>query len=143
MCNKALLLASANKLEPHVVLTIGHLFKNEDYYGYNKDRHFGSLDKIPYWKSNLRVTGRETESLGALYDMYYDDYLGTELLISTLLGSMRDSYRVTRVDTKEVFEMSRMDSNFFSGANKLPLFHDLNAGDTVGLIFDPPPDGYE
>lgn len=51
-----------------------------------------------------------------------------------------DSFRVTRVDTKETGELHRKEnSNVFMNTLSTPLFHDLKNGDTVEFLFDPPP----
>lgn len=53
-----------------------------------------------------------------------------------------DSFRVTRVDTKETGELHRKEnSNVFMNTLSTPLFHDLKNGDTVEFLFDPTPVG--
>ena len=54
-----------------------------------------------------------------------------------------DSFRVTRVDTKETGELHRKEnSNVFMNTLSTPLFHDLKRDDTVEFLFDPTPVGY-
>lgn len=59
------------------------------------------------------------------------------------LTGLYDSFRVTRVDTKETVELHRKENvNVFMNTLSTPLFHDLKKGDTVEFLFDPPPVGY-
>ena len=56
-----------------------------------------------------------------------------------------DSFRLTRADTKEVIELFTGEyiiTTFHTAKSPGPFFHDLGQGDSVGIFFDPPPDGY-
>ena len=101
------------------------------------------IDKAPI----CTAANGEKVWLVCLYDFYGDEqfksYLCTKMgfPIDNLLDI--DSFRVTRVDTKETVELHREEnSNVFTNTLSTPLFHGLKIGDTVEFLFDPPPVGY-
>lgn len=99
-----------------------------------------AIDKAPIYTAangeKVRLTG--------LYDSYGDEqfksysYTQMGFQANNLLDI--DSFRVTRVDTKETVELHRKEnSNFFQNTLSTPFFHDLKKGGTVEFLFDPPP----
>lgn len=142
MLNKELLLIGKGiSLKPQVVMTVGEI-KSEDApsIGY-AGSPTGSLNKLPQWKAQM---GSGYVSIQYFMDEYRGtpkEYVGTELYFTDGFIGQRN-FQITRVDTGEVFEFVLLEGRggqTFTNA----LFHDLNVGDTVGLIFDPPPDGYQ
>lgn len=102
-----------------------------------------AIDKAPIY---IAANGEKVWLTG-LYDSYGDEqfksYLYTQMAfpVTNLLDI--DSFRVTRVDTKETGELHRKEnSNVFMNTLSTPLFHDLKNGDTVEFLFDPTPVGY-
>lgn len=101
------------------------------------------IDKAPIY---IAANGEKVWLTG-LYDFYNDEqfksYSDTRMGFpdDNLLDI--DSFRVTRVDTKETVELHRKENtNVFTNTLSTPLFHGLKKGDTVELLFDPPPVGY-
>ena len=100
-----------------------------------------AIDKAPIYTAangeKVRLTG--------LHDSYGDEqfksYLYTQLTFPSNNLLDIDSFRVTRVDTKETVELHRKENvNLFVNTLSTPLFHDLKKGDTVEFLFDPPGD---
>lgn len=103
-----------------------------------------TIDKTPIYTA---ANSEKVWSTG-LYDSYGDaqfkSYLYTQLVFPTSNLLDIDSFRVTRVDTKETVELHRKEnSNVFMNTFSTPLFHDLKNGDTVEFLFDPTPVGYQ
>ena len=101
------------------------------------------IDKAPIYTA---ANGEKAELTG-LYDSYGDEqfksYSYTQMGFHT--GNLLDidSFRITRVDTKETVELHRKgNTNVFMNTLSTPLFHALKKGDTVEFLFDPPPVGY-
>lgn len=101
------------------------------------------IDNAPIYTATdgekLWVTG--------LFDSYGDGQFNSFLYTQMILNDNNlldfDSFRVTRVDTKETVELHKKGNlNAFVTSRSAPLFHDLKNGDTVEFLFDPPPVGY-
>lgn len=100
-----------------------------------------AIDKAPIYTA----ANGEKVRLTSLYDSYGDaqfkSYLYTQLTFPSNNLLDIDSFRVTRVDTKETVELHRKENvNLFVNTLSTPLFHDLKEGDTVEFLFDPPGD---
>lgn len=148
MLNKELLLSGGRvNAEPHVIVTIDYTSDAFfTYWGYNKGTYRpGAVNREPYWTkgSGAKLT------FNKLID-YTDDTLasyGTGLNFDngSSYFTSEDSFRLTRADTKEVIELftGLFDPvTFWSSTSTVSFFHDLGQGDSVGIFFDPPPDGY-
>lgn len=147
MFNKELLLSGEKvEAEPHVIMTIDNTSDNFFiYWGYNEGTYRpGAVNRKPYW---IKGSGNK------LTFNQLADYKGKTNFYGTSLNfkdgssyfTSGDSFRLTRADTKEVIELFTWDYNvttFFTKKSKKPFFHDLGQGDSVGIFFDPPPDGY-
>lgn len=101
------------------------------------------IDKAPIYTA---ANGKKVWLTG-LYDSYGDEqfksYSYTQMAFSNDSLLDIDSFRVTRVDTKETGELHRKEnSNVFMNTLSTPLFHGLKKGDTVEFLFDPTPVGY-
>ena len=101
------------------------------------------IDKAPIYTA---ANGEKTWLIN-LYDSYADNQFKSYSFTHMVFPSDNlldiDSFRVTRVDTKETDELHRKEnSNVFMNTLSTPLFHDLKEGDTVEFLFDPPPVGY-
>ena len=101
------------------------------------------IDKAPIYTA---ANGKEVWLTG-LYDSYGDgqfkSYSYTQMVFPNTDLLDIDSFRVTRVDTKETVELHRKEnSNVFMDTLSTPFFHDLKEGDTVEFLFDPTPVGY-
>lgn len=149
MFNKELLLSGGRvDAEPHVIMTIDYTSDNfYIYWGYNEGTYRpGAVNRKPYW---TKGSGNKL-TFNQLVD-YTDNkstFFGTGLSFkdgSSYFAS-EDSFRITRADTKEVIELFKWDygiSTFHTQKSPRPFFfHDLGQGDSVGIFFDPPPDGY-
>lgn len=148
MFNKELLLSGGRVgTEPHVIMTIDNTSDNFFiYWGYNEGtRRPGAVNRKPYWTKgsgnkltfNMLVDVRGTDSSFRGTGFNFKD--GYSYFTSG------DSFRITRADTKEVIEFltgANSWTTFYTTEKPTPFFHDLGQGDTVGLFFDPPPDGY-
>lgn len=104
---------------------------------------YSTIDKAPIYTT----TNGEEVWLTGLYDSYVDtqfkSYLITQMTFPTTNLLDIDSFRVTRVDTKETVELHRSETpNVFENILSTPLFHDLKKGDTVEFLFNPTPVGY-
>lgn len=148
MFNKELLLSGGIvDTEPHVIITIDYTSDNLFmYWGYNEGSYRpGSINRKPYW---TKGTGKKL-TFNQLID-YTDNspaYFGTyfDFRDSSSYFTLEDSFRLTRADTKEVTKMFTGEYNMTTFCTSLspgPFFHDLGQGDSVGIFFDPPPDGY-
>lgn len=145
MFNKELLLSGGRvDAEPHVIMTIDHTMDNLFiYWGYNEGT--SAINRKPYW---IKGSGNKlTLSLLADCSGKKPIFYGTALTFKNGYSyfTSEDSFRLTRADTKEVIELVKGDSSlitFYTQKTTTPFFHDLNQGDSVGVFFDPPPDGY-
>lgn len=147
MFNKELLLSGGRvDAEPHVIMTIDYTYDSFfAYIGYNEGTYRpGAVNRKPYWTKgsgnkltfNLLV---DYIDIKAFYGTGLDFKNGSSYF------TLGDSFRLTRADTKEVIELSTGSSNlttFYTQKATTPFFHDLGQGDSVGIFFDPPPDGY-
>lgn len=148
MFNKELLLSGVSvDAEPHVIMTIDYTGDNFFiYWGYNEGTYRpGAVNRKPYW---TKGSGNKL-TFNVLVD-YKDStpaFFGTGLNFKdgSSYFTSGDSFRLTRADTKEVTEVFTGDYNlttFHTIKSTGPFFHDLGQGDSVGIFFDPPPDGY-
>jgi hypothetical protein len=141
MLNHELLLAAGGEIQEPVRASISFLSG----FGVNV---FGvttssTIDKVPVY---IATNGKNV-GLKSVQDSYGDgqlkSYLYTQLVFpsGTLLDI--DSFRVTRVDTKETVELYKKEIPYaFMSTLSTPFFHDLKKGDTVELLFYPPPVDY-
>lgn len=148
MFNKELLLSGGSvDTEPHVIMTIDYTSDNFFiYWGYNEGTYRpGAVNRKPYW---TKGNGNKL-TFNQLVD-YKDntpEFYGTGLNFKngSSYFTSEDSFRITRADTKEVIELFTGKYNittFYTVKAVVPFFHDLGQGDSVGIFFDPPPDGY-
>lgn len=148
MFNKELLLSGGSvDAEPHVIMTIGYTYDSFlGYKGYNEGTYSpGAVNRKPYW---TKGSGNKL-TFNILVD-YIDagpTFSGTGLNFKdgSSYFTSGDSFRLTRADTKEVTELFRDEyglSTFYTSKSTTAFFHDLDQGDSVGIFFDPPPDGY-
>lgn len=148
MLNKELLLSGGRvDTEPHVIMTIDYTSDNYFiYWGYNEGTYRpGAVNRKPYW---TKGSGNKL-TFNQLFD-YRDSgasFYGTGLNFKngSSYFTSGDSFRLTRADTKEEIKLSTgayYSTTFFSPDVTTPFFHDLGQGDSVGIFFDPPPDGY-
>lgn len=141
MLNKELLLAAGGVIQEPVRVTVSILSGfGINILGFTIS---SAIDKAPIYTA----ANGEKVWLTGLYDSYGDEqfksYSYTQMTfpIDNLLDI--DSFRVTRVDTKETVELHRKENtNAFMNTLSTPLFHGLKRGDTVEFLFDPPPVGY-
>lgn len=146
MLNKELLLSGVDA-EPHVIMTIDYTGDNFFiYWGYNEGTYRpGAVNRKPYW---IKGSGNKL-TFNKLFD-YTDDkpaFYGTALDFKdgSSYFTSEDYFRLTRADTKEVIELYTGVYNpttFYTAKTTVPFFHDLGQGASVGIFFDPPPDGY-
>lgn len=148
MLNKELLLSGGRvDAEPHVIMTIDYTSDNFFIYrGYDESGYRpGAVNRKPYWTkgSGNKLTFNQlidyTDNTPSSYGTGLDFKDGSSYFTSG------DSFRLTRADTKEVIELSTGEyysTTFHTAKPKAPFFHDLKQGDSVGIFFDPPPDGY-
>lgn len=147
MLNKELLLSGESvDAEPHVIMTVDSTSDNFFiYFGYNEGTiRPGAVNRKPYW---IKGSGNKL-TFNQLTD-YKDKttFYGTGLDFrnGSSYFTSEDSFRITRADTKGVSELFTGDYNmttFYTKKSPGPFFQDLNQGDSVGIFFDPPPDGY-
>lgn len=102
-----------------------------------------AIDKTPIYTA----TNGKNVQLTGLYDSYGDgqfkSYSYTQMTFPANDLLDIDSFRVTRVDTKETAELHRKEnSNVFMNTLSTPLFHGLKKDDTVEFLFYPAPVGY-
>lgn len=138
MLNKELLLAGSKGIEPHVVLTVEYGGEAKVYnMGYSQN-WYGSLTRVPWW-------GNRNTYLSSLFSKHDSSggYLYTRFNCAEEWVRAPGYIYITRADTKEKFKFVNDDNYTYKQMGATDLFHDLHNGDTVGLIFDPPPDGYE
>lgn len=141
MLNKELLLAAGGVIQEPVRVTVSILSGfGINILGFTIS---STIDKAPIYTA----ANGEKVWLTGLYDSYGDEqfksYLYTQMVFPTENLLDIDSFRVTRVDTKETVELHRKEnSNVFMNTLSTPLFHALKNGDTVEFLFDPPPVGY-
>ena len=148
MFNKELLLSGGSvDTEPHVIMTIDYTSDNfYTYWGYSEGSYRpGAVNRKPYW---IKGSGKKlTFNLLVDYKDNKPDFYGTGLNFpnGSSYFTLGDSFRLTRADTKEVIEVFTGEYNlttFHTLKSPGPFFHDLGQGDSVGIFFDPPPDGY-
>lgn len=103
------------------------------------------IDKAPIY---ITLNGEKIWLL-CLYDFYnepqFTSYSRTTLGFTDGSSLGIDSFRVTRVDTKETFVLHKDNTeqeNVFTSTLSVPFFHGLKKGDTVELLFDPVPVDY-
>ena len=148
MLNKELLL-SGGKVDtgPHVIVTIDYTSDDSFiYWGYNEGTYRpDAVNRKPYW---TKGSGNKL-TFNQLIDFRDDTpaFYGTGLNFDngSSYFTSGDSFRLTREDTTEVIELFADPKNlttFYVKGSKTPFFHDLRQGDSVGIFFDPPPDGY-
>lgn len=148
MFNKELLLSGGRvEAEPHVIMTIDYTSDNFFiYWGYREGySRPGTVNRKPYW---TKGSGNKL-TFDQLID-YTDNtskFYGTGLNFknSSSYFTSGDSFRLTRADTKEELKLFTGPYNlttFYSSDTTTPFFHGLGQGDSVGIFFDPPPDGY-
>lgn len=148
MLNKELLLSGGIvDAEPHVIMTIDYTSDNVfTCGGYNEGTYRpGAVNRKPYW-----IKGSGNKLIFNQLADYKDNkptFYGTSLNFYDGISyfTPEDSFRLIRADTKEVFELFTGKYNittFFTVKSTTPFFHDLGQGDSVGIFFDPPPDGY-
>lgn len=148
MLNKELLLSGGTvDAEPHVIMTLDYTSDNFFiYWGYNEGAYRpGAISRKPYWikGSGNKLTFNQlidfTDEKPSIYGTGLNFKNGSSYFTS------EDSFRITRADTKEVISLFTGPYNmttFFTTKSTKLFFHDLRQGDSVGLFFDPPPDGY-
>lgn len=148
MFNKELLLSGGKvDAEPHVIMTIDYTSDNFFiYWGYSEGSYRpGAVNRKPYW---TKGSGNKlTFNLLVDYTDNKPSFYGTGLNFQngSSYFTSGDSFRLTRADTKEVIELFTGAYNittFHTQKSTAPFFHDLGQGDSVGIFFDPPPDGY-
>lgn len=148
MFNKELLLSGGRvDAEPHVIMTIDYTSDSFFiYWGYNEGTYRpGAVNRKPYW---TKGSGNKlTFNLLADVKDNKPDFYGTGLNFKdgSSYFTEGDSFRLTRADTKEVIELFTGEYNmttFYTSKSTVPFFHDLGQGASVGIFFDPPPDGY-
>lgn len=148
MLNKEFLLSGGRvDTEPHVIMTIDYTSDNFFmYWGYNEGTYRpGAVNRKPYW---TKGSGNKL-TFNKLYDLRDNTpaFYGTGFNFNngSSYFTSGDSFRITRADTKEVIELFTgplFQTTFYDSKSTTPFFHDLDQGDSVGLFFDPPPDGY-
>lgn len=144
MFNKELLLSGGRvDAEPHVIMTIDYTSDNFFIYGgYNEGTYRpGAVNRKPYW---TKGSGNKL-TFNQLIDFKDNNGTGLNFKDGTSYFTSGDSFRLTRADTKEVIELFTGDYNlttFRTLKSTTPFFHDLGQGDSVGIFFSPPPDGY-
>lgn len=148
MFNKELLLSGGIvDADPHVIMTIDYTSDNFfTYWGYNEGTYRpGAVNRKPYW---IKDNGDKlTFNILVDYKGNKPTFYGTGFNFKdgSSCFTSEDSFRLTRADTKEVIEVFTGKDNintFHTIESNGPFFHDLKQGDSVGIFFDPPPDGY-
>lgn len=148
MFNKELLLGGGRvDAEPHVIMTIDYTSDNSFIYrGHNEGAYRpGAVNRKPYW---TKGSGNKlTFDLLVDYTDNKPSFYGTGLNFKdgSSYFTSGESFRLTRADTKEEIELFTGPYNattFYTANSTTPFFHDLGQGDSVGIFFDPPPDGY-
>ena len=148
MFNKELLLSGGRvDAEPHVIMTIDYTSDNFFiYWGYNEGTERpGAVNRKPYWTkgSGNKLTFNQLIDYTDIRPAFYGT--GLNFKDGSSYFTEGDSFRLTRADTKEVIELFAGSSNistFQTSTSEVPFFHDLGQGASVGIFFDPPPDGY-
>lgn len=148
MFNKELLLSGGSvDAEPHVIMTIDYTSDSLFTYGcyYEGASRLGAINREPYW---TKGSGNKL-TFNQLLDVITNpsDFYGTALNFKdgSSYFTPGDSFSLTRADTKEVIQLfaGGYDTpTFFTTHPTTPFFHDLGQGASVGIFFDPPPDGY-
>lgn len=145
MLNKELLLSG--NAGPHVIMTIDYTSDNLFIkWGYNEGApRPGAVNRKPYWTkgSGAKLTFNMLVDFKDNKSTFYGTGLNFNAASSHFTTG--DSFRLTRADTKEVIELVVDPYNittYFTAQATVPFFHDLGQGDSVGIFFDPPPDGY-
>ena len=148
MLNKRLLLSGGRAAaEPHVIMTIDYTGDNFFIYGGYNDGTYrsGAVNRKPYWTkgSGNKLTFNQLVDFKDNKPPFYGT--GLNFKDGSSYFTEGDSFRLTRADTKEVIELFAGKNNlttFYTSKSPGPFFHDLGQGDSVGIFFDPPPDGY-
>lgn len=148
MLNKALLLSGGRvDAEPHVIVTKDYMADNFFiYWGYNEgSSRPGAVNRHPYWTkgSGNKLTFNQLIDFTDNKQVHYGT--GLNFKDGSSYFTSGDSFRLTRADTKEVSELfvaAYAMTTFYTLESKGAFFHDLRQGDSVGIFFDPPPDGY-
>ena len=148
MLNKELLLSGERvDAEPHVIMTIDYTSDNYFiYWGYNEGTYRpGSCNRKPYWTkgSGDKLTFNQLLDFKDIDPPFYGT--GLNFKNGSSYFTSEDSFRLTRADTKEVIKLvtgKYYMTTFYTQKATTPFFHDLGQGDSVGIFFDPPPDGY-
>lgn len=148
MFNKELLLSGGIvDAEPHVIMTIDYTSDNYFiYWGYREGTYRpGAINRKPYW---TKGSGNKL-TFSQLFDYVGDNssFYGTgfDFKGGSSYFTAEDTFRLTRADTKEVTELYTgpyFATTFYTAKSPAPFFHGLGQGDSVGIFFDPPPDGY-
>lgn len=148
MFNKELLLSGGRVgTEPHVIMTLDSTSDNSFiFWGYREGAYRPcAVNRKPYWikGDGSKLTFNLLADLKGSETTFYGT--GLNFNADSSYFTSEDSFRITRADTKEETEVFTGDYNFttfFTLKSTGPFFHDLGQGDSVGLFFDPPPDGY-
>lgn len=148
MLNKEFLLSGGRvDAEPHVIMTIDYTSDTIFiYWDYNEGTYRpGAVNRKPYWikGSGNKLTFNQLIDYTNNKPKFY--CTGLNFKDGSSYFPLGDSFRLTRADTKEVFEFFTGEYNlttFSTIDTTIPFFHDLKQGDSVGIFFDPPPDGY-
>ena len=148
MFNKELLLSGGRvDTEPHVIMTIDYTSDNFFiYWGYNEGTYRpGAVNRKPYWikGSGNRLTFNQLIDFTDNKPSFYGT--GLNFKDGSSYFTSGDSFRLTRADTKEVIKLvvsTYSSTTFYTEHSSARFFHDLGQGDSVGIFFDPPPDGY-
>lgn len=148
MFNKELLLSGGRvDAEPHVIMTIDYTSDSFFiYWGYNEGTYRpGAVNRKPYWTkgSGNKLTFNQLVNYKDNKSSFYGT--GLNFKDGSSYFTSGDSFRLTRADTKEVIELFAGGYNlttFYTSKSTTPFFHDLGQGDSVGIFFSPPPDGY-
>lgn len=136
MLNKELLMAGDNAPHWHILMTVGQTIADKTV-GYNTYGPMGSVDRAPFWN----IYG---------YTCVLDTLKFSEAgpyTICYLSSNFQDPFPSEFHLTISVDGISR-DFNFRSASNSdnTYMFDDFNlkskVGQTLAVIFDPPPDGY-
>lgn len=148
MFSKELLLSRGRvDAEPHVIMTIDYTSDPSFIYGGYSEGAYrpGAVNRKPYWTkgSGNKLTFNKLVDVTDEKPPFYGT--GLNFKDGSSYFTSEDSFRLTRADTKEVIELFTGEDNlttFHTAKSTTPFFHDLGQGDSVGIFFDPPPDGY-
>lgn len=136
MLNKELLMASEGVPWAHILMTVGQIIDDKTV-GWNAYNPMGSVDRVPSWKiygytcalNSLEVRNAGSYTTCSLSSNFQDSFPSRFYLTISVDGISRD------------FEFSSI-----FGPDGLYMFDAFNlqskVGQTLAVIFDPPPDGY-